>query len=106
MSEADLQRVILDWLKIRGILHWRCELGGLRGGRGGGRRPNPMSGFPDIAGLWKRRFFVIEVKAPKGVLSPSQIEWRDKLVGQGCVYILARSVDDVMTGFDGILAAG
>lgn len=94
MTEAPIQRAILDWLESRGTLHWRCSLGGLRIGKGG-RRRNPMTGFPDIAGLQSGKFFTIECKSPKGVLSPEQLEWKEKLQLHGCIYIVARSLGDV-----------
>ncbi len=100
MLESEIQTQILDYLKARGILRWRCNLGGVRFKGGKGR--NPMTGFPDIAGICPHghgRFFTIEVKAKKGVMSPEQLVWRTKLEAKGVVYILARSVDDVAVVF-------
>lgn len=100
-DEAPILRDCLAWLKAAGIFSWRCSLGGLRTGSGA-RRKNPMSGFPDAAGIVPNsggRFFVVECKAPKGRLEPHQLEWRKRLVDQGCLYILATSVADVETAF-------
>jgi hypothetical protein len=46
MREQDIQRQILDWLKARGIWHRRLSIMPLK--TKGGRRTNPLKGFPDI----------------------------------------------------------
>ena len=38
----------------------------------------------------------IEVKSTTGKLSPAQEQWAEKAVAQGCHYIVARSLEDVM----------
>ena len=38
----------------------------------------------------------IEVKSPTGKLSSEQEKWAKKAVAQGCRYIVARSLEDVM----------
>lgn len=98
--ETEIQKAILNYLKLRRVLHWRQSLGGVR--RRGGTAKNPMKGFPDIAGVRGGKFFAIEVKHPEraGDLSEKQIEWRDSLVEHGTLYILATSVDDVSKAFD------
>lgn len=97
MRESDIQKAILDWLCRKGIFHWRCNLGGVRRA-GKGLTRNTMRGFPDIAGIipgGKGQLFVVEVKTPSGKLSAEQARWREHLEMRGCLYILARSVDDL-----------
>jgi len=63
--------------------------------------PNPLRGFPDLAGTVPStagRFFAIEVKSRRNGLRPKQRQWRADLINQGVVYILARSLDDVIEG--------
>lgn len=101
MLESDIQRSIQTWLSSRNITHWRCNLGGVRIA-GKGAVKNAMKGFPDLAGLLgcgTGRLFVIEVKTKTGRLSPEQLKWRSVLEGKGVLYILARSLDDVMSTF-------
>jgi hypothetical protein len=97
-EEADIQRDCLEWLKWHGYTAWRCSLAGVK--FQGFRAKNPMRGHPDVAGVFEGgRYFVIEVKTPAGRLSPEQKVWRDLLVSKGCVYMLARSVEDLEREF-------
>lgn len=101
MRESEIQREIAVWLAARGVLFWRCNLGGVRRS-GKGFTSNPMRGFPDLAGIMgcgTGRLFTIEVKTKVGRLSPEQERWRAVLEAKGVVYILARSLDDVATRF-------
>lgn len=103
MKESDIQRAILDFLEAKQVTHWRCSLGGtfVRNRGAIAFRKNPMTGFPDVAGICPDsggKFFTVEVKTPKGRLSPEQKVWKDKLEGQGVLYIIATSVEDVRLG--------
>lgn len=50
---------------------------------------------PDMVGLHIARFVSIEVKAPKGRLTPEQETWRTSVLKAGGIAIVARSVEDV-----------
>ncbi len=94
--EQIIQREIMDWLKAKGILHWRQHLGAVR--VKGARIKNPMKGFPDIAGIvpyTNGRLFVIEVKQAGGRFSMEQVEWMTRLGVADVLYIVATSVEDV-----------
>lgn len=92
--EQEIQREILAFLEGRGVLAWKCNLGGVRfAGRGRGR--NPMKGFPDIGVCYEGRTIAIEVKRPDGRLSPEQLEWKQKLEAAGAIVIIATSVESV-----------
>lgn len=107
--EADALTAILAWLDGRSDLtHWRVSLAGLASIKGRGRRKNPMTGHPDIAGvLAGGRYFVIEVKRPKGGrFSPEQLAWRERLEAKGVLYIAATSVEDVAAHLAGDEVAG
>lgn len=74
------------------------------------RRPRASQlGAPDLIVFKRRRIEItkfyfqdvtdvlcIEVKSATGKLSPAQERWAEKAVAQGCRYILARSLEDVV----------
>ena len=100
MLERDIQREILVWLESQGVWHRRLSLGAVK--IRGGRKRNPLIGFPDIFGLLRSgtgRMFAIEVKTKTGKLRPEQQVVRAELESQGALYILARSLDDVVSTF-------
>jgi hypothetical protein len=95
--EADILHAILAYLSCAGILHWRVSVSAvfLDGGRAFSR--NQMKGFPDVAGVLSGgRLLAIEVKRPRGRLSPKQVDWRVKLEAAGALYILATKLEDVL----------
>ena len=50
---------------------------------------------PEMVGQRFARFVSVEVKAPKGRLSPEQETWRQAVLKAGGIAVVARSVDDV-----------
>ncbi len=95
MSETEIQAQILQYLKAKNILHWRMPLGAVRR-KGGVMAKSPIAGFPDIAGIYKGRFFALEVKAKAGKLSSPQAEWIQELNYAGAFAVVVRSVHDVI----------
>lgn len=57
--------------------------------------PYRIKGVSDILGLWKGKFLAIEVKAPKGYLTPEQKAFIAKVRSEGGIAFVARSIDDV-----------
>lgn len=53
-------------------------------------------GFPDIMLCHRGRLICIELKAPKGRLSPAQSAVHTRLVLSGAVVCVCRSLDDVI----------
>ena len=51
--------------------------------------------IPEMVGQRFARFVSVEVKAPKGRLSPEQETWRQAVLKAGGIAVVARSVDDV-----------
>jgi Holliday junction resolvase len=88
-TESEITRGIRQYLKLKGIFHWKVW-------QGLGSTP----GVPDIVGICRGRFVGIEVKTAKGKLSEHQEQFRDAIVREGGLYILARSTDDVATVFE------
>lgn len=60
--------------------------------------PGLRKGVPDLFVVGQGQIYFIEVKAPKGRLSPEQDEWRMWCSNTGATpWALVRSVDDVRT---------
>lgn len=116
--EKDIQRSILDYLQLKKIFHWRNNSGfmfikgadktrGIKLGQTGS--PDIFVVLPEIISIVNAgvdvkvssdmkfgQIFGIEVKAPKGVQSDHQKNWQIEFEKAGGVYILARSVDDII----------
>jgi hypothetical protein len=99
MKESYVQRQILDYLALKGIFHYRNNSGAMPVGEGPGRRFIRFGtlGSPDIVCVINGHFVGIEVKAPKGKWRDSQVEFQKNLEPAGGRYILAYSLDDVMS---------
>jgi len=96
MSEVDLQSAILEALAwVPNVVAWRNNAGARKGGR---LRYGLANGAADIIAIVgpAGRFLAIEVKGPKGRLSTQQEEWGSIVEMHGGVYVVAKSVADVM----------
>ena len=100
-SEHDIQKQILDWLKLNHIFHWRNNTGAVASSYRWKSRFFRFGavGSPDIFVMFGNRIYGIEVKGPKGKLSPAQEEFRDRFRCAGGVYIVARGLQDVISEF-------
>ena len=102
-KEGPIHRAIISWLRVvlpeAIIFHAANE--SRRPGRAGHveRAMNAangvLPGVPDIIGLTFTGPFFMEVKAPGGVLSPAQRDFRDRLAVLGYErWAVVRSIDD------------
>jgi hypothetical protein len=104
-SEAQIQRAIIDALRLRRVTAVHVPNAGKRSAiagrrlKGEGMRP----GFPDLACYGFARHALIEVKSDAGRLSEAQENMHAILRERGAVVIVARSVDEAM---DGLREAG
>ena len=86
--EAILTRQIREILRAVGYKHYKAW-------QGLGSEP----GVSDIIGLTKEgQFFAIEIKGPKGKLSPAQAYFLMEVRRSGGISIEAHSVEDVIEG--------
>jgi hypothetical protein len=109
VKESELQKLILDWLALHRIFHWRNNSGAFSvAGTDKWKRRYVRYGSigsPDIFAIRKNfdinrmmpftELFGIEVKGPKGALSDKQIAFAESFCQAGGRYILARSLEDV-----------
>jgi hypothetical protein len=98
ITENQLQKQILDYLRARGIVAWRPN----QSYRKGRFIPRESIGTPDIVGVTKDgRFLGIEVKVPKtelsraGKVSKKQQAWIDEVKRMGGRAFVARSIEEV-----------
>ena len=105
LREHEIQRQILDWLKLKHIMHWRSNTGAMAGSHKGKRwyvKFGPKGG-PDIFAVIKGQIFGIEVKAHDGFQSQVQKEFeveftRTTGVNPPCgIYVLAWELGHVVT---------
>lgn len=107
IAEKDIQKAILQYLKMRGYLCRRVNAGHvpLMGKNGKQRYVNlGEAGWPDIEGLTKAenacgsgKFFGIEVKARRGIVSPEQLRIGQEIIKNGGIWFVARTVDEVIS---------
>tara|TARA_R110000823_G_scaffold228511_1_gene355772 strand:- start:403 stop:744 length:342 start_codon:yes stop_codon:yes gene_type:complete len=108
MSEAAIQQdVRLSLGKCPAVRMFRNNVGAIKAPDGRVIRYGLATGSadligwqtvtitPDMVGLHIARFVSIEVKAPKGRLTPEQETWRAAVLKAGGIAVVARSVDDV-----------
>lgn len=97
-TEHEIQKQILDWLKIKGIFHWRNNTGAMASTYKGKTRFMRFGavGSPDIFAVHRGKIYGIEVKGLKGEMSAAQDEFMRRIVIAGGFYIEARSLDDVV----------
>lgn len=103
ISEKEAQVSIMDYLAARRIFHYRNNSGALRD-----KTDRPVffgtPGSPDIVAVIGGRYIGIEVKGSGSKQSEKQIEFQKGLEAAGGGYILARSIEDVVSGIKRIFA--
>jgi hypothetical protein len=85
--EGQLTKSVRQLLKTLHVFHYKAWGG-------------PMSepGIADIIGIYRGKFLAIELKAPKGVLSDNQKVFLKRVLDEGGIAIVAKSLDDVIDG--------
>jgi len=104
-TESQIQTEIIKYLKGKGYFCFRVNNGAIHDanmnqGYGGYRAHVGMKGVPDIimiANDGSGKFIGIECKTPTGKLSADQILFERRCKRKGAIYIVATSVDDLIT---------
>ena len=103
-KERDTQRLILDWLKAKGIFCWRQNTGGVFDPTSKRFRAfTGLKGVSDILGVLPEsrtgraggRLLACEVKGPKGKLTAEQEAFLRTVESLGGLAIAAWSLADV-----------
>lgn len=96
--EKEIQKQILEYLKIKRVFHFRNNTGA--GKLQGGRFVRfGIPGAPDIFAVKNGILWGLEVKRAAAKLSPLQEEFGAKMIDAGAKYIVLRSLDDCMAIF-------
>mgnify|MGYP007071605163 CR=1 FL=1 len=91
-SESEIVKSILAYLSMRRIFSWRTNNIAVKG-----RTFHGLKGVPDIIGILPGgQFLGIECKSATGTQSVEQCAFQAQCKSIGGVYVLARSVDDVV----------
>jgi len=101
--EAKIQIAIIKWLRavMPKVMIQHCKNEHYKRGTAGkiagsmNKAAGVMSGFPDLICLTYAGAFFLEVKTPKGRVSPVQSQVHDMLRERGFSVGVVRSIDDV-----------
>jgi len=107
MREAQLQDEIrLAVAQLDGVVLWRNNVGVGRVGRSDAPvRYGLAVGSADLVGLVRMpdgcgRFFALEIKTPRGVVSDEQARWLRLVRGLGGYAVVVRSVEDAIAAVE------
>ena len=96
MKESDIQRQILDYLRLNGYFAVKISNSGIYRKSTDSWIPSTMRGISDIYFIGHGKQGWIEVKMPKGIVSEFQKEFISNIVSHGGMAFVARSVEDVV----------
>lgn len=95
--EGAIQLQILHYCKAKGYIIGKTKTTGIRRGNAFCFDPYCFRGFPDLTCFANNKLYFIEVKSPQGVQSSEQKIFQDICNKSGISYILARSLEDVIS---------
>lgn len=91
LTETQIQKQVLDYLKMLKVFHWRNNAIPVRG-----RTFKGMCGAPDIICILPGgQFLGVEVKTETGILSHEQKEFREKCELLGAQYLVVRELGEL-----------
>jgi len=103
MKESLVVNACIRWLHTHNVKHWRNNTGAVKTESGAWIRfgdkgsPDIMCRVPVTIGAKTLATLVgIECKSEKGKLNPNQLAWKQAHEKDGGIYILARSLDDII----------
>lgn len=94
-SEHAIQTLILQYLDIAHIFHYRQNSGMMKKGKSYVKFG--AKGAPDIVCVINGKYLGLEVKDSRGKTSKDQLIFCDKLSAAGGSYALVRSVEEAKT---------
>jgi hypothetical protein len=102
--EQGIQAAILAYLRMKHIFCWKNNTAGIYVKARNTYIPSHAPGVSDILGVLSGgRFLAVEVKAPKGKVSPHQQQFIDAVNKAGGLAFVARSVEEVIKQTSSVL---
>lgn len=105
-TEAETQKAILQFLGyVTGAFFWRNNTGAVKIVRNNGKKgfvKFGLKGSPDIIGCYRGNFVAFEVKSAKGIASPEQKNFLNRIKKCGGYSFIVRSVEDVVESLEKI----
>lgn len=98
MKEREIQKSIIDYLKLKRYCFWRQNSGAMPTSNDGYCTrfiSFGTPGAPDIFLVKGGKIYGLEVKTPKGKQNDNQIAFQDRFEEAGGIYKVVRSLDDV-----------
>lgn len=97
MKETQIQKVILQYLNLKGFAYRINTMGVFDKSRNTYRTTNGSKGIPDIYFMSKKHGAIwFEVKSPKGRLNPDQKVFQSLCKNFTIPHYVVRSLDEVM----------
>ena len=97
MKESDIQKQILDYLRLKGCLVFKVNNGGVYIKKLNRYMKSPQKGISDIVGETKKGLFLaIEVKKKYNKPSPEQLDFIEQVKARGGIGLVAYCLEDVM----------
>jgi len=98
MKESDIQKAMLEWLELKGILAFPVKNTGTYDPvRKCFRSFNGVKGIPDLTIIIEGKYIGAEVKNEKGRLGPEQKIMQGRIIEAGGYYIVVRSLEELET---------
>jgi len=95
--EGRIQLQIIHYLKMKGAAVGKTKTMGVRDGGHYRFDIYTFRGFPDLTCFINNTLYFIEVKSPRGIQSPEQQTFELLCHQAGIHYILAKSLEDVIS---------
>ncbi len=89
-EETDIKSAVKDYLAIKGIFSYPILQG-----------IGAFRGLPDRVMHFKGRVVYLEIKRPRGKLSPHQKLFGHQCIDDSIAYLVIRSLDDIMNYVEG-----
>ena len=96
MKEREIQRAVLEYLRLRKFFCWKNNTVGIYKKDTGKYIPSQSVGAPDIFLVIKGQIYGLEIKSEKGKQSESQKRWQLLFEAAGGKYFIVNSLSELL----------